>query len=475
MKLDSNLAIVDVETTGGIAAFHKIIEIAVLRIDGGRLQETYSTLVNPERTVPFFIERLTGITDAELRQAPTFGDIKDTLRGILDGHTFVAHNARFDYGFVKEEFERENVNWSAKCLCTMRLSRTLFPQFNRHGVDSLLERHGISCTQRHRALGDALVLWDFLRLVNNEFTDPQIEAALSRIMKTATLPPGLDDAVIDGLPEAPGVYIFRGEKGIPLYVGKGVNVRKRVLSHLTRSADSMKASALSRRVVGIEAIRTSGELGALLLESQLIKELHPMYNRAWRSRKKLVAITRAQQSSGYDSIRISALNGQLPSELNQVLGIFSSSKAATRFLWDTAKEHHLCPKVLGLENGGGVCSYYQLRRCQGACTGQESPVSFNLRFLEAFRTRKIRPWPFQGPVLVKEKTPWHNEGEAFIIDNWCLLAAFRFDDFGTRKTLHRDYVFDYDAYKVMAQHLLQRGKNFALKELTEAELKGILE
>ena len=226
-----NLSIVDIETTGISPAFDRIIEIAVLRISEGQLVEEYSTLVDPERTISYHIEALTGITNKDVRKAPLFRDIKDEVFRLLDGSIFVAHNARFDYGFLRREFDREGIAFSAKCLCTARLSRLLFPGYRRHNLDSIIERFGFTCENRHRALGDASVLWDFLRTLHQQIDETELTRAWTKILKAPTLPPLLKESTIRTLPESPGVYIFYGQGGGTLYVGKSVNIRQRVLSH----------------------------------------------------------------------------------------------------------------------------------------------------------------------------------------------------------------------------------------------------
>ncbi len=157
------MAIVDVETTGGSAIYHRVIEVGVLIVEDGAIVEQYEQLIYPRGPVPAFISSITGITNADLRGAPPFEDIADELSSKLDGSVFVAHNARFDYGFLKSEFNRSAIPFSADCLCTVRLSRKLFPEQERHNLDTIIERWGIAVDRRHRALDDALVLFEFLK------------------------------------------------------------------------------------------------------------------------------------------------------------------------------------------------------------------------------------------------------------------------------------------------------------------------
>lgn len=473
---DLDLAIVDVETTGAASHYHRIIEIAILRVHRGQLVDKFSTLLDPERTISPFIESLTGIRNKDLENAPTFCQVKDRILSLLDGAVFVAHNAKFDYSFLKEEFEREKINYTAKRLCTMRLSKTLFPDQKKHNLDSIIERFGITCTDRHRAEGDASALWDFLQKLKEHVESAELRKALSKILKTPTVPPLIDESLIKSLPETYGVYIFYDESGNPLYVGKSVNIRNRVLSHFSGDQESAKEQALCRRVVDIKAITTSGELGALLLESHLIKRLLPLYNRKSRIHKKLVVIKKGLNDKKYGTIRLEYLHNVRPPELSSIVGIFKSMKQAKEFLWNIAKNYSLCPRILGIEKGRGECSFIQLQRCNGACNGTERAHEYNIRFNLAFAGWRVMPWPFAGPILIEERNESADDGECFIVDNWCLIGCFRFTKTGMQRCLLQSaYRFDYDGYKILKDYLLKSRKHAKVRRLSTEEVARLFE
>lgn len=473
---DLDLAIVDVETTGAASHYHRIIEIAVLRVQRGRLIDRFSTLLDPERRISPFIEGLTGIRNRDLEHAPTFHQVKDRLQDLLNGAIFVAHNARFDYSFLKEEFDREKINYSAKRLCTMRLSRTLFPDQRKHNLDSIIERFGIMCAERHRAEGDASVLWDFLQILKDRVDGSDLKRALGKILKTPSLPPLLDESLVRSLPETYGVYVFYDENGQPLYVGKSVNIRSRVLSHFSGDQESAKEQALCRQVVDIQAITTSGELGALLLESHLIKRLLPLYNRRSRVQKSLVVMRKGVNDQSYGTIHLEHLRTIRCSDFSTIVGIFKSMNQAKDFLWNIAKGYTLCPRILGLEKGKGECSYTQLQRCNGACTGAERAEVYNSRFNMAFAGRRLIPWPFGGPILIEEKNESDTGGELFIVDNWCLMGCFRFDETGSKQCLlEGGYTFDYDGYRILKDYLLKSRKQVNIRQITSAEAARMLD
>jgi DNA polymerase-3 subunit epsilon len=473
--IDFNLAIIDVETTGLSASFDRIIEVGVLRVEKGEIVRTYSTLVDPERIVSPHIQHLTGITNRDLEGAPTFRQIRDELRELLDDCIFVGHNARFDYGFVRQEFGRENIPFTARCLCTARLSRALFPGHRRHNLDSIIERFGIACANRHRALDDAMVLWDFIRLLPHIVAEEDLRSTIKKLLKTPTYPSLLDETAIRALPETPGVYLFNGQDGSPLYVGKSVNIRNRVLSHFAGDQASGKERALCQQVADVKVVRTSGELGALLLESHLIKETQPLYNRRSVNRKPFVILKKAVNSRGYFFATIE--NGASPSitDLPDILALFRTVRQARDFLWSAARAHSLCPKVLELEKGNSGCSYRQLGVCRGACTGEEPVDRYNEAFLKAFERRAIRPWPFPGPVMIEERGADGKTGEVFLVDRWCLVGAFRFDDTGVERFFAGKYVFDLEAYRIIARHLSTRASRSVVRHITMDQLEAILE
>ncbi len=467
------LAIVDLETTGTSAVYDRIIEVGVLRISKGELVETFSTLVDPERPISYYIERLTGIGDKDVRGAPVFRDIRDRLFELLDGAVLVAHNARFDYGFLKREFERENIDFSAKCLCTARLSRMLFPEHRRHNLDSIIERFNIDCVNRHRAFDDAAVLWEFIRRAKAIVEEERLKEAIAAILKTPTLPPLLPESVVAGLPEACGVYIFYGQAGEPLYVGKSVNIRSRVLSHFLNDRHSVKEMALCRQVADLKVIRTSGELGALLRETALIKELSPLFNRKPAARRKLTAARKAVDDQGYTTVLLEPLDACAVDDIRDIVGVFKSKRQARDTLWSAVREYGLCPKKLNLEKGDGACSYMQLAKCRGACVSAESAVSYNLRALGAFEATRLDSWPFSGPVLIEEKDIAGGAGEVFAIDQWKLLAWYTYDECGVRHLHNGECVFDYEQYRVFQAYINDGRRRAGIRRITHEELGAV--
>jgi len=497
--LPNKLAFVDIETTGTRSSYDRIIEIGILRVEDNKLVRSYQTLINPQVYLPKEITMITGITQQDIDHAPTFRSVKDEILEMIQECTFVAHNVRFDYAFLKHEFLRENIPYTSKHFCTVRLSRMLFPQWPRHNLDTLMKECNISCQNRHRAYDDAQVLFDFYQQLVQTLPLEKLEKALAKTMRTPSLPLHLPIEEIEKLPEKPGVYIFYGsenseksdmsenqnnrqsdrlnirksessefseiKKGkikgtVPLYIGKSVNIRNRVLSHFSSDINSPTEMQIAQQIKRIETIPTAGELGALLLESQLIKDLLPIYNKKSRIKRELIGLKKRTNQQGYDECYLESISIITPDNASEYLGFYRSRKQAKAALADIAKTYLLCEKLLGLEKTDTACFAYRLNRCSGACIGREKAVVHNLKLVTAFSENKILPWPFEGAIIIQESYGVSDtfgllgEKEYFIIDKWCYLGTVHEDNEGNlnEKQLPA-VVFDLDIYKILRQYL----------------------
>ena len=274
--------LLDLETTGGNPVHDRITEIAAVRIENGQEVARWSTLVNPGCSISPFIQHLTGISNAMVRSAPGFEAVAQHLLALLDGAVLVAHNVRFDHGFLLNELARLDVALRVKTLCTVRLSRLLYPQHKGHGLDAIMQRHGIRTLERHRAMGDVEVMQAWLQIARQEHGTALLQQqALALEQSSATLPPQLETRVAD-IPESAGVYIFYGEGPLPLYIGKSVKLRSRVLAHFQAASRAPREMRIAQEIRRIEWLETAGEIGARLLEARLVKEKRPVYNRHLR-------------------------------------------------------------------------------------------------------------------------------------------------------------------------------------------------
>jgi DNA polymerase-3 subunit epsilon len=441
------LAFVDLETTGMNASEDRIIEVGVVEVDADGVRE-WSSLVQPGTRIPPFITALTGIDDAGLAGAPRFAQIAAELHQRLAGRLFIAHNARFDHGFLRNEFRRVGLAFQPVVLCTVRLSRRLFPGWSRHSLDALIERHRLDVSQRHRALGDARLIWQFWQLAQREAGDALLTQTVLQLTARPSLPPHLDGAIVDELPASPGVYLFYGENRLPLYVGKASQLRRRVLSHFSSDHRIASEQELCQQVRRIEWIETAGELGALLEEARLVKRLVPLHNRRLRQSLQLCAWRIVE---GPARLRIELAEGDdLFFDQDEALyGLYASAALARSALRRMAEQHQLCLVVLGLERtrAGRSCFGHQIGRCHGACVGSESAAAHTARLYAGLEAVRLQAWPFAHPIGIREGDVVH------VLDRWCYLGTARSHEemHALAQTCHAG--FDRDVYRIVQPRL----------------------
>lgn len=454
------MAVIDVETTGANPVGDRITEIAVLRIEQGHLVDSWSSLVNPGIPIPEAIQRFTGITDAMVGTAPDFAGLSDRLRGLLEGRVFVAHNARFDFGFIKNEFRRIGQDFDAQVLCTVRLSRALYPEHHRHGLDALIARHGLHCAARHRALGDAQALWSFLRQAEETFPPATLADAADRAMKRPSRPPGLPEGVLEGLPPWPGVYLFYGEEraagGEPLYVGKGADLRSRVTAHFAAGHRKGREAEMARRVRHVETFATAGELGAQLLEAQLIRTLRPPYNRAPHASEEVRGLRLLPHRRKPPVLERVRLAGRDPADwADTTFGAFRGKREIDNTLRELALLHRLCPVRLGIEaSTGGPCTALRTKRCAGVCAGREDPAEHDARLAAALARLRLKPWPWPGAVALREYHAEQGRSTLHVVDRWCHLGSAE-DEPSLAELLDGQppRQFDLDVYRILERWL----------------------
>jgi DNA polymerase III subunit epsilon len=446
------LAFIDLETTGATATADRITEIGIVEVDEDGTVREWQQLVNPGTRIPPFIEQLTGISNDMVADAPPFAAVADETLRRLEGRLFIAHNARFDYGFLKNEFKRLGINFRAPVLCTVKLSRTLYPEFHRHNLDSLIERHGLHADARHRALADAQLIHQFWQKIHVDRSRDEIAAALNKLNARPSLPPHLDAGIVDDLPDTPGVYLFYGEKSeigdLPLYVGKAKDIRKRVLSHFAADHSSAREMVLAQQVRRIDWIETAGEIGALLKEATLVKQLQPTHNRQLRKNDEVCTWTLVDEGEGWLRPQLASAHDLDFGLATSCYGLFKNSKEATDVLRSLLESHNLCDILTGLEKGssGKPCFGYQIRRCKGACVGKEPYAKHTMRLMAALIGLKLAAWPFRGPAIIREGD------EAHLIDGWRFLGTAKCaDDLAELSTASRP-PFDRDIYKLLAKH-----------------------
>ena len=379
MKKTKNklFAIIDVETTGGRADRERITEIAIVLHDGYTVIDKFSTLLNPERSIPYNITKITGITDAMVINAPKFYEVAKQIVEFTENAVFVAHNVRFDYAFIQEEFKRLGFTYSRKQLCTVKLSRKNFPEIKSHALGNLIKHWGIEVADRHRALDDALATAVvFEKILHKNRQDQPVEDWLEDGFKETVLPKNVNQGLLESLPERTGIYYFHDKDGTVIYVGKSLNIRKRVFEHFNDKTN--KGDKLSESISDISYEVTGSELVALLLEDHEIKRLRPRINRAQRRFFFPFAVFTYFDEHGYK--RFHAATNKRNVRITQVvLKEFTKIFEAKAYLKALGKKFNLCENFLDVQQSERPCFSHQIGICLGACVQKEAPEIYNVR------------------------------------------------------------------------------------------------
>ena len=437
---------VDIETNGGSGARGRITEIAMIRVEDGKIVDEFTSLINPGSDIPYWITKLTGITTSDVMDAPYFQDIAAEVARISQDAIFVAHNVRFDYSFIKREMAQAGYSYAPPLFCTVRMSRALYPTHQGHSLEKIIARHNITVENRHRAKADAMAMYDFVQLsITNLGLDAFTENVASQ-SKTRSLPPNVAPAIIADLPESPGVYIFEDDTGAPLYVGKSINIRTRVRSHFANDTSIAKEMKLSLTTHHISYIQTDTEIEALLLESAKIKELQPVHNRLLRRKTTQSVFEKIITKEGYSSVVIKNRDLSSADSLDNIYGVYTTKRQAKATLEEIAKTYQLCPQLLGLETGSGACFRYQLGLCKGACIGKESVDKYNARFEFALEKTRIQSWPFKSRIAL-ELSPV----KSLIVYQWVIEGIITHEFEPNIEPIEGG--FDIDTYKILRSYI----------------------
>ncbi len=344
-------AIVDIETTGGYAAANGITEISIHIHDGKKVIRHYETLINPEINIPGYIRGLTGITNQMVADAPTFNEVAGDIYGLLQGRVFVAHSVNFDYSFIKEHLAANGYELNTKKLCTIRLSRKIFPGAGSYGLGKICGYLGIEIDDRHRAGGDARATVKLFELLQANDAEAVIEKMLKKNSKEQSLPPNVPREQFEALPDLPGIYYFKDNKGKVVYVGKARNLRKRVSSHFSNNSASRQKQDFMRAIHNISFEVCGSELMALVLESHEIKRLWPAFNRSQKRFEPVYVIADYHDQQGYHRLGIhKAAKGFKP------LAAFSTVTEGQSLLRRLTLDFELCPRLNGLSTATGQCA-----------------------------------------------------------------------------------------------------------------------
>jgi DNA polymerase-3 subunit epsilon len=371
-------AIVDIETTGGYASGNGITEISIHIHDGDTVVEQWESLINPEQYIPSHIEALTGISNEMVSTAPTFDAVAPQIFSLLENKVFIAHNVNFDYSFVRHHLSLCGYTLNAKKLCTVRLSRKLYPGFPSYSLGRLCKSLNIELNNRHRAGGDAAATAILFGMLLQADAEGIILKSLSIGSKEQVLPPHLSKSYIDRIPANPGVYYFKDEKGKVIYIGKAKNLKKRVNSHFTGNNSSKQRQDFLKKIHNIDYEICGTELMAFILEAAEIKRLWPENNKALKRYEQKYSLFTFEDQNGYLRMGIDKYK-------KQALAIYSFNNLLDghNLLKNLVSKHALCEKLCFIQTNRSVCTGHAEGKCLGACAGLEAADTYNVRVNEA--------------------------------------------------------------------------------------------
>lgn len=379
-------AIVDIETTGGYAAANSITEIAIHLFDGEKVTEKFETLINPGQPIPYYIQSMTGITDKMVADAPRFEEVAEKIHTILHDKIFIAHNVNFDYSFVKSHLKESGFDLNTKKLCTVRLSRKIFPGLSSYSLGNLSRSLGITIYDRHRAGGDSEATVQIFQLLLQNDKDKHIPKSLQRNSKEWILPPNVPKEHFDQLPYTPGVYYFHDKKGKVVYVGKATNIRYRVNSHFSNNSESRQKQNFMLHVHAISYQSCGTELMACILESAEIKKRWPIFNSSQKRWEDVYGIFLYEDQNGYQRLAIDKNRKRL-----NPLYTFHYLVDGHAIIRKLIKDFQLCPKLCFMQKDDDGCDGMAEGHCKGACQQKESPAKYNKRVQKAVASLLAQP------------------------------------------------------------------------------------
>jgi len=371
-------AIVDIETTGGHASANGITEIAILIHDGKEITQRFSTLINPLIPIPVYIQALTGISDEMVKSAPTFNDVADELFSLLHDKIFVAHNVNFDFSFLRYHFAAAGYLLQTKKLCTVRLSRKIIPGLNSYSLGKLCKQVGIDLIDRHRAMGDASATACLFTMLLERDSDGHISRALSQRSKEQSLPPNLPKEDIDKLPSVPGIYYFHNSKAKVVYVGKAIDIRKRVNSHFTNNKPGRQKQDFLRDIHHITFSECGTELVSFIMEALEIKRLWPAHNRSLKRFEHSYGLYQFEDQNGFIRLAIDKRG-----KFSRPLSTFNLISEGYALIRQLVKEFCLCPKLCFIQRNNDQCLGVKDHSCSGACEQKETKEEYNRRVLDS--------------------------------------------------------------------------------------------
>ena len=436
------LAFVDIETTGLGHTRQRIAEIGVVTVDDNGVDE-WTALLDPGRRIATDEEFGPDAEYTSHRSGtglPRFADIAGDLAKRLAGRLFVAHNARFDYAFVRAELRRAGIDYAAPALCTMMLSRKLHPEHAVHHLDALIERHQLDRVERHRALPDARALFQFWQVLARDVPRRRLDKSIGELLAGPLLPEHLDRAMIDALPERPGVFVLEDHDGNALHIGRATNLRRQVTAYFRVDRQCARAGDHSHRVAAIRGETADGPVDARLIE---IARRRALSLPTTAARRSMVTIRIDPEA---EVVATTEWLADCDPDTDRVFGLYASERRARNALKKIASKRGICATLIGLPRS--VCP-----GCIGAAdTGRRTPCVASrkhdlVRLFTAIAPSKLPSWPYRGPIAVREGRKVH------VFDRWTHLGSVRAMTDVPRLLEQRPSAFDADIYVVLVREL----------------------
>ena len=371
--------------------------------------------MNPEKPIQPFVVKLTGINNAMLQSAPKFYEVAKRIIEMTQDCVIVAHNAQFDYRILRTEFSRLGYDFERQNLCTVELAKKLIPEQPSYSLGKLVRALGIPMADRHRASGDALATVKLFKMLLDKDLEKEIVKTFIKTEVEKRLAPKLLD-IIAGLPSTTGVYYIHKENGDIIYIGKSRNIKKRINQHFT--GKSRKSKKIQTEVFTVTYDETGSELIASIKESEEVKINKPIYNHAQKKTIFPWAIYLNKNEEGYLSLTLHKTDYRKKEIIS-----FATQVEAQSSLFKTTEKYTLCQKVNLLDNVKTNCFPFQMKQCNGACIGKESPEDYNLRVTEYLEKEQLQ----NQNVVIVDRGRNLQERSAILIENGIFKGYAFFD------------------------------------------------
>lgn len=376
--VDVTFVVVDLETTGGRPEAEGITEIGAVKVRGGEILKEFATLVDPGHEIPVQIQRLTGITTSMVYDAPRIAGVLPAFLEFLGSDSvLVAHNAGFDVGFLKAACAGHAIDWPAlDVVDTVKLARALVPrdEVRNHRLGTLAAHFGAHTTPNHRALADARATVDVLHALLARAGSLGVTSREDLLVFGAKVPAARRRraTMADGLPEAPGVYVFKDEQGVPLYVGTSGNIKRRVKSYFTASEKRRGMGLMVDLAHTVTPIPCATALEAHVREIRLIAEFRPRFNRRSARPEKAAWLKVTDERFP----RLSVVRSRHDDEALYV-GPFRSKTAAgaARDAIHDVRRIRQCTQPIS-SKGAPPCVLAEIDRCDAPCLGELTPEAY---------------------------------------------------------------------------------------------------